>query len=281
MHAFIISLAVLMGFRLKVWEFLAVGFIALITLYTIFLTYSRGTALCALMVIPIMMIFYRKPVILVVLGIVGGLVIGPYIAYTTITASSNYVSPKLVQTSPIDNIIELFTTDYFDKSAADSRGFVIEEIGLPVIRSFSLIGYSPDEDYARDKIAYLNPTYFDQIVNYAAVDDTLLIAIICYYGMIGFAFFMLMMAAIFFMSAYVYLRSDRVFFGYMGMVMMLTVIVAMPYSMIVRTFFFRTYAVYFWIYTGLVFNEYFRMRALKHYKAMGLIDKSAGSSSFA
>jgi hypothetical protein len=281
MHAFVVGLAVLMGFRLKVWEFITVSFINLLVLYTIFLTYSRGTVLCAIMVIPIMMVFYRKPVIMVLLGFAAACTVGPYLAYTTISASSNYVSPKLEETSPIDNIIELFTTDYFSKSAEDSRGFVIEEIGVPVISSFSLIGYSPDEDFARDKIAYLNPTFFDQIVSYAAVDDTFLIAVICYYGLIGFAFFMLMLAAMFFMAAYVYLYSDRLYFGFMGMVMMLTVIVAIPYAMIVRTFFFRTYAVYFWIYAGLVFLEYYRLRALSHYKALGLIDESAGSSSFA
>lgn len=237
--------------------------ILLLVVISLFFTYSRGSVLMAMLAVP--MIIYlsggRKKLVLY-LG-AGVILLIPVILFGVLdnnTATSSYINPKIKYTDPIANITAIFSSSYVDNTLQFSRGAVLTEVGGELVGSMKLLGYSPAQDFALEKAASKLFGSNMPINNLPIINDVYWVAFIIYYGLIGLAIYFFILYRIFTTSRYVLMHSPDPYFRMFAVAMAVLTIIAIPYSLILRTFVFRSFGFYFWLLAGLVFSEWRRLK---------------------
>lgn len=232
---------------------------------SIFFTYSRGSVFVSLAAIPLLFYFSGARKKLVLYGSIALLLISPII-FTGVFSSSGgnsttaYINPKLKYTDPLSNITAVFSSSYMDNTMQFSRGLVLTEIGGNLISSFKILGYSPAQEFALEKAATKLFGSNTPINNLPIINDVYWVAFIIYYGIAGLVLFYLILYKIFAASMLVFRQSPDPYFRLFALAMAVLVIVAIPYSLILRTFVFRSFGFYFWMIAGLVFSEWRRLK---------------------
>jgi hypothetical protein len=236
--------------------------LALITL-ALFFTYSRGSVLVAFAAIPIILLIAGGRKRMIVYLSVGLLLASPIIllgVFDNSKSSEPYINPKLKYTDPLSNITTVFSSSYVDNTMQYSRGAVLTEVGGHLIRSFKLMGYSPAQEFALEKAATNLFGSNMPINNLPIINDVYWVAFIVYYGIIGIIIYFFILFRIFQASVFVAKFSKDPYFRIFAIAMAALVIIAIPYSLILRTFVFRAFGFYFWLIAGLVFSEWRRLR---------------------
>lgn len=225
-------------------------FFYLAIVLAIFMTYKRGPLLLALFA-PVLVAWLSQKKKLVrkyflLAGILGPIFLGLLLA----VQPTEYVREKEVEVSPLQSLSQLFTEDYWNRTSASSRGWVIVEIGSEAIASFKPIGYGADEERARVLLAQKGGT-FSKLVGWGALDDVYVIAALVYYGPIGT---LLLLAAF----SYIYRESRFIAKNGDGELQVIAIslcallILTFFASFLVRTLEFRSFAFTLWVFSGIV-----------------------------
>ncbi len=236
--------------------------LVLITL-ALFFTYSRGSVLVAFAAVPIILLLAGGRKRMIVYLSVGLLLASPIIllgVFDNNSSSEAYINPKLKYTDPLSNITTVFSSSYVDNTMQYSRGAVLTEVGGHLISSFKLMGYSPAQEFALEKAATNLFGSNMPINNLPIINDVYWVAFIVYYGIIGIIIYFFILFRIFQASVFVAKFSKDPYFRIFAIAMAALVIIAIPYSLILRTFVFRAFGFYFWLIAGLVFSEWRRLR---------------------
>lgn len=239
------------------------GIMLLLITISLFFTYSRGSVIMAMLSIPIIIYLSGAKRKLVFFMSAGVILLVPVILFGVLnntTSGSNYINPKVKYTDPIDNITAVFTSSYLDNTLQFSRGAVLTEVGGELIESMKLLGYSPAQDFALEKAATKLFGSNMPINNLPIINDVYWVAFIIYYGLIGLAIYFFILYKIFMVSRYVIKYSPDPYFRMFAIAMAALTIISIPYSLILRTFVFRSFGFYFWLLAGLVFSEWRRLQ---------------------
>lgn len=243
----------------------------LITL-ALFFTYSRGSVLLAFAAVPVILLLAGGRKKMIVYLSVGLLFASPIIllgVFDNTGSSEPYINPKIKYTDPLANITTVFSSSYMDNTMQYSRGAVLTEVGGHLLSSFKLIGYSPAQEFALEKAATHLFGSNMPINNLPIINDVYWVAFIIYYGIIGIIIYFFILFRIFKASVFVARFSNDPYFRIFAFAMAALVIIAIPYSLILRTFVFRAFGFYFWLLAGLVYSEW---RRIKKAQALNLIN---------
>lgn len=235
----------------------------LLVLITISFTYSRGSVFVSLAAIPIVLFVAGGGKKLAIYSIIGLFLLSPVIFLGIMDKPPSgvaYVNPKLKYTDPLSNITTVFSSSYVDNTMQFSRGLVLTEIGGTLIGSFKILGYSPAQEFALEKAATKLFGSNTPINNLPIINDVYWVAFIIYYGLAGLVIFYLILYRIFRAAVFVYRNSPDPYFRIVAVAMAALVIIVIPYSLILRTFVFRSFSFYFWLLAGLVYSEWRRLR---------------------
>jgi len=236
--------------------------LVLITL-ALFFTYSRGSVLVAFAAIPIILLLAGGRKKMIVYLSVALLLASPMIllgVFDKGASSEPYINPKIKYTDPLSNITTVFSSSYVDNTMQYSRGAVLTEVGGHLLSSFKLLGYSPAQDFALEKAATNLFGSNMPINNLPIINDVYWVAFIVYYGIIGIIIYFFILFRIFQASVFVAKFSTDPYFRIFAIAMAALVVIAIPYSLILRTFVFRAFGFYFWLIAGLVFSEWRSLR---------------------
>ena len=244
--------------------------ITLIT-FALFFTYSRGSVMMAIISIPIIIYLSGGRKKLVLYMAAGIILLAPVILYGVMDNSSNsasYVNPKFQYTNPLANITSIFTSSYVDNTLQFSRGAVLIDVGGHLVGSFKLLGYSPAQEFALEKAATKVFGSNMPVNNLPIINDVYWVAFIIYYGMLGLGIYFYILYRIFIAARYVIKHTPDPYFRIFAISTAALVLIAIPYSLILRTFVFRSFGFYFWLLAGLVFTEWRRLKKLEKERAL-------------
>lgn len=251
-------------------------FIGLIVIFLgIVFTYSRGAILATILVFPITLLFMNKKKKIMKFLAMSSVVIAILFGFSMIMNSEIGTEYKLVReeyVNPIDNIRMIFSSKYVEKTEG-SRLWVLKEIGGTILKSFTLIGYSPDEFTAREKIVKVSKGTLTRLIRYKAFEDVYWVAIIAYFGIIGTSLFIWILYTLYNCSKFVLNTTQDYTFFIIAVSMATLIVITFPLTLLVRTFEFRTFGFHFWLLAGLTMYEYLRLKAQTKLKAQSLKDQ--------
>jgi hypothetical protein len=236
--------------------------IFLLTLASLFFTYSRASALAGMMAIPLVLYLDKKIKKLFFISTIACFVLAVVLFGLSIEDSSDtlYYNPKQKYASPIENITSIFSESYVQRNLDHSRGWIIVGIGIPIVKSFNLFGYGPAGEESLGEMVKENVTGTMPFQNLGIINDVYWIGMLSYYGFIGLILFFFILGKIYKASILVHKNSPVQIYSIIGLCMAAMVILAIPYTFIIRTFAFRPFAFYFWLLAGLVAAEYRRIK---------------------
>ena len=241
----------------------------LLVLFALFCSYSRGSILVGFLGIPLAYLFSRNLHKLFPLILGASLVLTLFVTYTAIApkAAQTYYNPKLVYTDPVTNFLNGFSSSYAENSLENSRGYVISEILPNFIEILPLIGYGPGMETSltimTNKVIGEGNFHAENVM---VIADVYWVAMLACYGIIGTVLFFGILGVLFYASFIVFKKTEYGEFKIIGLAFMIIILLAIPYSLIIRTFLFRPFAFYFWLLAGLVGSEYRRLDNLKRNK---------------
>jgi hypothetical protein len=231
--------------RRKWWLAFGVIFVGIL------FTYKRAPLLLAVL-IPVIVAWFagnrqfsRRYVIAVAIVV-------PVILLFLITIRpAQYIKEKETQINPVESFAQLFSSDYWTITATKARGWVILEVAEEALGSFKPLGYGPDEDNAKSKLATKGGE-FSKLVGWGALDDVYIVACLVYYGPVGVV---LLVLAFYYLYRQGILASrlasncqDR----FLGVCLGSLLIVMLLSVFVVRLLEFRSFAFLFWTLAGIV-----------------------------
>ena len=143
--------------------------------------------------------------------------------------------------------------------------------------SFKVLGYSPAQEFALDKASTQLFGSNMPINNLPIINDVYWVAFIIYYGFAGLAIFWFILYKLFRGSLFVFKHTGDVYLRIFALSFAVMVVLAIPYSFILRTFVFRAFGFYFWLIAGLVFSEWRRLKALENEGMLSACEDIIGS----
>jgi hypothetical protein len=171
-----------------------------------------------------------------------------------------FVDVKKAYVNPVENLTMLFSSEYFEQTAS-GRQWILTEVSKAILMSGNLIGFSPDEETARERIVASSGGALNKLLSYKAFEDVFWVAMLAYYGFIGLGLFVLVLLRIYRAAIWVvrnsFYRIDRV----TSVTTSVLVLIVLPMTFIIKTFEFRHFSFYFWLISGLVMAEYIRLKS--------------------
>ncbi|TLD42418.1 MAG: hypothetical protein JETT_1253 [Candidatus Jettenia ecosi] len=228
----------------------------------ILFTYSRGIFLATLFMVPIILILLQKKRTLLKFTIISFILISFIInifLFTNQGIGTKYKRLNKEYTNPLDNLRLMLSSEYVEKTKG-SRQWILKEVGSTIIGSLTLIGFSPDELTAREKILKASGGTLRKIITSKAFEDVYWIALLAYFGIIGETLFIWILYKLYTCSNFVLRRAQNYIFTSIAVSFSTLIILTIPLTFLVRTFEFRPFCFLFWLMAGLVMNEYLRLR---------------------
>lgn len=236
-------------------------------------TYSRGSFLVALMMIPIgwALVNNVKKITLVILltFILGAPTIVLFDSYS-FSLNQGFVNPIRQYVSPIENVTSVFDKDYQNKTLQYSRGYIITVIGGKIIKSMPFFGNSSAAQFALEKTLEEDLTYVS-FKNLQVINDVYWIAFIIYFGFIGLAIFLYILYKLFKIGIFVLYNTELLYYKILSLSFVLILITSIPYSFIIRTFAFRQFSFYFWTLAAFTVLEWHRLNKQKTKAKISLV----------
>ena len=260
----VISLSFLLRMEIKVYLKRMILFgIFLISFVALFYTYSRASVLIGVIAVPIILFLEKRIKKLFFIGIMSlSLLAGIlFLSSNQSSSSDTYYNPKKKYTNPLDNITSIFSHKYVQNNMQHSRGWVMVEVGGQLIKSVNFFGYGPSGDESLGRMVKEDVTSNIPFQNLGIINDVYWVAMLSYYGFVGLIFFLFILWNIFKAARQVHKNSSIPVYTMIGLSMMVIIILALPYTFIIRTFAFRPFAFYFWLFAGLVAAEYRRIKS--------------------
>jgi hypothetical protein len=237
-----------------------------IVIIGIFFTYSRAILLVVMLLYPLLLFIEKRYAKLSVTSVYLSIAVALYFSFS-LGLSNQDVDVKKVEVNPIENLRLLFTSNYVEK-VQNSRLWIIGTVGNAIINDVNILGYGADEKVVKEKIAQ-GSSMLTKLTYYAAFEDTYWIAILSYYGIVGLLFFILILVRMYVMANYVYRYSTTDENRVLALTLKIIIVSTFLLTFIVRTFEFRTFAFYFFLFAGLVTNEYLRLKKQQKLESTG------------
>lgn len=233
-------------------------------------TYSRGSFLVALTMMPIawVLINSSKRIMLVTILIV--FISSPILIlldYSSSNTVGGYINPITQYVNPIQNVTSIFDEDYQKQSLEYSRGYIVTVIGGKIIKSMPFLGNSSASQFAIEKSVKENSIYVS-FSNLQVINDVYWIAFIIYFGFVGLAIFLYILYKLFKVSIFVLYNTELLYYKMLSLSFVLILITAIPYSFIIRTFVFRQFSFYFWTLAAFTIIEWQRLQKIKHQNSL-------------
>lgn len=228
----------------------------------LFFTYSRGSAIVGILSIPIVMLLAGKTKLFSRFVLLGVLFFAFMLVKPALSGREGvqFVNPKFKYVDPISNITVLMSESYANNTFKHARGWILENVGGSLLRSFTLLGNSPANEFALQKVLKKEMNVLTPFENFLIINDVFWVAFIAYYGLIGMAIFLYMLYRLFKASRYVWLNTNKPIYKVIALSTITIVMISIPYSFIVATFTFRSFGIYFWLLAGLTVSEYLRIK---------------------
>lgn len=229
-----------------------------IVLVGVLLTYSRSTFLCALAGCAVVAFWRRHR-----LGLLRPFlaIAGAGVVLTVIFAVSEEVGAvrvKETRVNPFENIRMAANPEVLQGGFANTRVWMIREVGGTVLSSVSAVGYSPDPETARMGIVRESEGALARLLTFEPIEDVFWIAMLSYYGILGLAAFGWLLARLY-RAARELMDWGRDFWTRsLATATAALIVMVVPLTFMVRTFEFRAFAFYFWLFAGLTVHRYVR-----------------------
>ena len=163
-------------------------------------------------------------------------------------------------TNPVENSLMIFGSEYFEKTEG-GRQWILKEVGSTLLKSFSIIGFSPDEDTARERILKVSGGTLKKIITSKAFEDVYWVALLAYFGIVGECLFVWILYKLYKCSNFVLATTRDYIFIVIAVSFSTLLILTIPLTFLVRTFEFRPFCFLFWLMAGLTMNKYICLKA--------------------
>jgi hypothetical protein len=224
------------------------------SLLAAFLTYSKTGFLLAVLTVIIFFYHYNLRLRrLILVGAFAFMLVGTltFIGVSSFIQKTSAIKENI---SATENLLNLFSSEYWNHFFAAERGWVLKEVGSQLLLSLPVIGYSPDPDTARKMIADSSSGQLARLVGYMAFEDVYWVALLGYYGLVGMAmlfviFFTLYRRAVSVLR-YARLNNERnsLAFASAFLALLFTLV---PYCFFERVLEINVFSFYFWLMGGI------------------------------
>lgn len=226
----------------------------------VLVTYSRSTFLCILAGCAVVAYWRRhrrgllRPLVVVT---VAGLLLGVILS---VSEEVGAVRVKETRVSPLENIRMATNREVLQGGFANTRVWMIREVGGTVLSSVSPVGYSPDPETARVEIVRESEGVLKRLLTFEPIEDVFWIAMLSYYGILGVGAFAWLLARLYKAARELMDWSRDFWTRTVATSTAALVVMLVPLTFMVRTFEFRSLAFYFWLLAGLTVHRYVRAR---------------------
>jgi hypothetical protein len=160
-----------------------------------------------------------------------------------------FVREKETHVSPLESVGALFTSEYMQASEG-SRLWVLRDVGAEIARSAGWLGFGPDEEHVKECLLRSGGATLYRLVAYRAFEDVYWVALLAYYGFLGLAVFLVVLARLV-PAARQAREAEDPWERAAGNTLFALLVVVVPLSFLTPTFDFRTFAFPFWMLAGM------------------------------
>lgn len=230
----------------------------------VLITYSRSTFLCLLGGGAVVAYWRRhrrgllRPLMAVT---VAALLLGVILS---VSEEVGAVRVKETRVSPLENIRMATNPDVLQGGFANTRVWMIREVGGTVLSSVSPVGYSPDPETARVEIVKESEGVLKRLLTFEPIEDVFWIAMLSYYGILGVGAFAWLLVRLYKAARELMDWSRGFWTRTVATSTAALIVMLVPLTFMVRTFEFRSLAFYFWLLAGLTIHRYARAKDAEH-----------------
>lgn len=164
-------------------------------------------------------------------------------------AGGGFVREKETRVSPLASVQSLFTSEYL-QPAEGSRLWVLRDVGGEIARSAGWLGFGPDLENAKRQLLESGGASLHRLIAYRAFEDVYWVALLAYYGFLGLALVLVLLARLVPAALRVRREGDALERASAGTLLALLCVIV-PLTFLSPTFDLRTFAFYFWLLAGL------------------------------
>ncbi|MEN8251877.1 MAG: hypothetical protein ABFS32_23350, partial [Bacteroidota bacterium] len=234
--------------------------VALILLLGIVFSYKRGVLAITLMILPIIYLLYsdrRKKIF-----ISSALMVLMIVTLSFFSLRSGVVvKEKTQEISPLASLTQLSYGEYWERTMRSSRGWFISQVGSTMLSSVSILGYSADQSFAKEKLASIGGA-FGKLASYNAFEDVYWVSMLVYYGLLGVAIYLMMMLKLYRVGKHISIHGNGDW-KLIGTVLCALTIIALPLNFLYQGWDIRTFSFYYWLLAGLVVNHWAELKTKK------------------
>ena len=187
-----------------------------------------------------------------------------------------YINPRKAKVGLVGNVTGVFSGDYVRVAQKQRLGALIGNVPT-VLANKPILGYGADQNTTIERLNMSKRSFLLKVLSKNGFKDVYWVAILCFYGVLGLGFFVLIFYQLFRAALNLYKRSvSTPFAGARGVIssrvtqqiaiiMLCLVAVTVFLLFFNRTLEFRGYGFYFWLCAGLMFAS---DRSLPTYKPL-------------
>lgn len=248
-----------------------------VLLLGIFASKKRAAFVLALLA-PVILLWYQKRFRSVAkltwayAAIIFAVILALFIFGVSVDTSFSGADSKKETIEFTSYIAQLFSPEYYARSAENSRGWVIRITFQSLIQSGSWFGFGPDLENMRGIIFDLLVDGGDRRKIFALepLEDVYWMAMLAYYGVVGMSLFFLMLWRLFKAGRWLSKYGSNVEYKALGNSYCTLITLTLVYNFITRVFELRPFSFYFWLLSGLVVNIYNRQLIQRKIQAQHL-----------
>lgn len=178
-----------------------------------------------------------------------------FLAFSFISAAVEHRSAKKEEVSAVDNLMNLFSPQYWDHFFQAERGWVLKEVGGQIVSELPIFGYSPDQEAVKNIIASSSDGRLAKLLYYTAFEDVYWVALLAYFGVFGLVIFLVMLYRLYREGRFLLVIArecgdkERMVLaaGFLTLLVM-----SLPYCFFERALEINIFSYYFWFFAGLV-----------------------------
>ena len=187
-----------------------------------------------------------------------------------------YINPRKAKVGLVGNVTGVFSGSYVRVAQKQRLGALIGNVPTVLVNK-PILGYGADQNSTIERLNMSKRSFLLKVLSKNGFKDVYWVAILCFYGVLGLGFFVLIFYQLFRAALNLYKRSvSTPFAGARGVIssrvtqriaiiMLCLVAVTVFLLFFNRTLEFRGYGFYFWLCAGLMFAS---DRTLPTYKPL-------------
>ncbi len=149
-------------------------------------------------------------------------------------------------------ILDVFSSEYQEHALNQRLGLIVYMLPYVFDGGISLVGYSPDLDIVASAVAenFELPTVLAFVFT-TIVEDVYWLALLLYYGFLGFTLFVIFYGKLSLLGIRLYKRAADDSARQFALTAVLLLLLTIPLNGINQAFEFRQYAYYLWLFVGV------------------------------